>query len=157
MWTGTSDLALTASPHPALSPEGRGSGLSSSQPSPRARSERLSSNCGPLPSGERDAPICRERWLLLRIVGGFTASLRCPSRCRLARGAREQGWSPHSGRDHCLREPVEVAAARLAGKERGLGAQLLESLRRDGHAAAAAQVGLDHLGEREAAARLQEL
>src|SRR5262249_11206018 len=157
MWTGTSDLALTASPHPALSPEGRGSGLSSSQPSPRARSERLISNCGPLPSGERDAPICRERWLLRRIVGRFTASLTAPSPCPLPRGAREQGCSPHSGRDHCLREPVEVAAAGLTGKERGLGAQLLEPLGRDGHAAAAAQVGLDHLGESEPAARLQEL
>src|SRR5499427_1505048 len=55
------------------------------------------------------------------------------------------------------REPVEVAAAGLAGEKRRLRAQLLEPLGRDGHAAAAAQVGLDHLGECETAARLQEL
>src|SRR5215472_16005129 len=122
MWTGTSDSALTAAPHPALSPEGRGRGPSSSQPSPR-RSKRASR-------------------LELR-----------PSP-RRGEGTRN---SPLSGRGHRLWEPVEVAAAGLSGEERRLGAQLLQPLGRDGHAAAAAQVGLDHLGEGETAARLQEL
>src|SRR5262244_702783 len=80
-----------------------------------------------------------------------------PSPCPLPSGEREQGTLPLRGGGHRLREPVEVAAAGLAGEERCLGAQLLEPLGRDGHAAAAAQVGLDHLGEGETAARLQEL
>ena len=42
-------------------------------------------------------------------------------------------------------EPVEVAAAGLAGDQRALRAQLLEALGRDRHAAAAAEVRLGHL------------
>src|SRR5215831_16102386 len=90
-------------------------------------------------------------------MGVLEVTSLAPSPYPLPRGAREQGSSPLSGRGHRLGEPVEVAAAGLAGEERRLGAQLLEPLGRDGHAAAAAQVGLDHLGEGEAAARLQEL
>src|SRR5215470_11872896 len=107
----------------------------------------------PLPAGERDAPACRERRLFRRIVGRVTAPLTLPSP-RRGEGTRN---SPLSWRGHRLGEPVEVAAARLAWEERRLGAQLLQPLGRDGHAAAAAQVGLDHLGEGETAARLQEL
>src|SRR5215831_15537685 len=83
-----------------------------------------------------------------------SVSARTATLSPLGRGSKELspfGERPPSG------EPVEVAAAGLAGKERGLGAQLLEPLGRDGHAAAAAQVGLDHLRQGEASARLQEL
>src|SRR5215831_11770615 len=90
-------------------------------------------------------------------MGVLEVTSLAPSPYPLPRGAREQGSSPLSGRGHRLRKPVEVAAAGLAGEERRLGAQLLEPLGRDGHAAAAAQIGLDHLGEGETAARLQEL
>src|SRR5215468_8459961 len=90
-------------------------------------------------------------------TGELAVTTLAPSPYPLPEGERDQGCSPHSGRGHRLREPVEVAAAGLAGEERRLGAQLLQPLGRDGHAAAAAQVGLDHLGEGEAAARLQEL
>src|SRR5215470_19855491 len=149
MWMGTSGLALTGAPHPALSPGGRGRGPSSSQPSPR-RSERLGSKCDPSPP----------EWREMR-GGSFGGSwgdslVTAPSPYPLPRGAREQGTLPIRG-ETTSGEPVEVAAAGLAGEKRRLRAQLLEPLGRDGHAAAAAQVGLDHLGEGETAARLQEL
>src|SRR5215831_16700611 len=91
------------------------------------------------------------------LASSLEASILARTAALSPEGERDQGCSPRSGRDHRLRKPVEVAAAGLAGEERRLGAQLLEPLGRDGHAAAAAQVGLDHLGEGEAAARLQEL
>src|SRR6266542_3142554 len=65
--------------------------------------------------------------------------------------------SPLRGEGETSGEPVEIAAAGGAGEERALGAQLLEPLGRHRHAAAAAEVGLHHLGEGEAAARLEEL
>src|SRR5215472_3602762 len=89
-------------------------------------------------------------------TSGLAEVIAAPHPALSPQGRGNKGALPLRG-ETTLWEPVEVAAAGLAGEERRLGAQLLQPLGRDGHAAAAAQVGLDHLGEGEAAARLQEL
>src|SRR6266850_67249 len=82
-------------------------------------------------------------------IGDRSAISVAPHPGPLPRGERESREGISGG-------PVEVAAAGLAGDQRGLRAQLLQALGRDRHAAGPAEVRLGHRYERQPAPGAQD-